>query len=161
MGFIPSLLNLASRPRIQNGARLPPRESEFIHGGWGKFRCFCGPPQLGPTDEILFLSIYFCCCCCCSVTKSCSTPCNPMDCSMPGSSVLHYLPEFAQTYVHWVSDAIQPSYPLSFHSPLALQFFSLEGDNEKRLRSTAPDKDSPCMSKLVCPSWALHGEGLW
>ena len=39
--------------------------------------------------------------------------CNPMDCSTPGFPVLHYLLEFAQTHVHWVSDAIQPSYPLS------------------------------------------------
>ena len=39
--------------------------------------------------------------------------CNPMDCSTPGFPVLHYLPEFAQTQVHWVGDAIQPSHPLS------------------------------------------------
>ena len=44
--------------------------------------------------------------------KSCLTLCNPMNCSPPGCSVLHYLPEFAQTHVHWVSDAIQPSHPL-------------------------------------------------
>ena len=37
----------------------------------------------------------------------------PLDCSTPGFPVLHYLPEFAQTHVHWVSDAIQPSHPLS------------------------------------------------
>ena len=37
---------------------------------------------------------------CCSVTKSCPSLWNKMDCSMPGSSVIHYLPEFAQTYVH-------------------------------------------------------------
>ena len=36
-----------------------------------------------------------------------------MDCSMPGFPVLHYLPEFAQTYVHWVGDAIQPSHPVT------------------------------------------------
>ena len=36
-----------------------------------------------------------------------------MDCSMPGIPVLHHLPEFAQTHVHWVDDAIQPSHPLS------------------------------------------------
>ena len=36
-----------------------------------------------------------------------------MDCSMPGFPVLHFLPEFAQTHVHWVSDAIQPSHSLS------------------------------------------------
>ena len=38
--------------------------------------------------------------------------CDPMDCSMPGSSVLHYLLEFAQIHFHWVGDAIQPSHPL-------------------------------------------------
>ena len=41
--------------------------------------------------------------CCCSVAKLCLTLCDPIDCSMPGSFVLHYLPEFAQIYVHWVT----------------------------------------------------------
>ena len=50
--------------------------------------------------------------CCYSVAKSYPTLCNSIDCSMPGSSVLHYLLEFAQTHVHWVNDAIQPSHPL-------------------------------------------------
>ena len=58
-------------------------------------------------------------CCCCSVTELCLTPCDPMDCSTSGSPVLHYLPEFARIHVHWVSDAIQPSYPLS---PSSLAF---------------------------------------
>ena len=40
--------------------------------------------------------------CCCSVTKSCLTLCDPMDCSTPGSTVLHYLLKFAQIHVHWV-----------------------------------------------------------
>ena len=53
----------------------------------------------------------------CSVTESCPTLCNPMDCSTPGFLVLHYLLEFAQTHVHWVDDAIQPSHPLSPSSP--------------------------------------------
>ena len=44
--------------------------------------------------------------CCCSVTKTCLTLCNPMDCGMPGLSVPHYLPEFAQVHVHQVGDAI-------------------------------------------------------
>ena len=47
-----------------------------------------------------------------SVAKSCQTLCNPMDCSMPGFPVLHHLPELAQTQVHWIGDAIQPSHPL-------------------------------------------------
>ena len=46
------------------------------------------------------------CCCSFSVTQSCLTLCDPMDCSSSGFPVLHCLPEFAQTHVHWVSDAI-------------------------------------------------------
>ena len=49
----------------------------------------------------------------------CPTLYNPMDCSTPGFPVLHHLPELAQTHVHWVGDAIQPSSPLSFSSPPA------------------------------------------
>ena len=48
-----------------------------------------------------------------SVAQSCLTLCNPMNCSTPGLPVYHQLPEFTQTHVHWVSDAIQPSHPLS------------------------------------------------
>ena len=44
--------------------------------------------------------------CCCSVTKSCPTLCDPMDCSTPGLPVPHDLPEFAQIHVHWISDVI-------------------------------------------------------
>ena len=47
------------------------------------------------------------------VSQSCLTLCDPMDCSTPGFPVHHQLPEFAQTYVHRVSDAIQLSHPLS------------------------------------------------
>ena len=47
------------------------------------------------------------------VTQSCLTLCKPMNWSMPGFPVHHQLPEFTQTHVHWVSDAIQPSHPLS------------------------------------------------
>ena len=54
-----------------------------------------------------------------SVTQSCLTLCNPTDCSTPGFPVLHHFPEFAQTDVHRVSDAIQPFHPLSSPSPPA------------------------------------------
>ena len=47
-----------------------------------------------------------------SVAQLCSTLCDPMDCSSPGFPVHHQLPELAQTHVHRVSDAIQPSHPL-------------------------------------------------
>ena len=58
--------------------------------------------------------------CCWSVTKLFLTLCDPMNCSTPGFPVLHYLPEFAQIHVHWVSDAIQLSHPLSPPSLFAL-----------------------------------------
>ena len=54
----------------------------------------------------------------CSVAKLYMTLCNHMYCSTPGFPILHYLPEFANTPVYWVSDAIQPYHPL-FSSPPA------------------------------------------
>ena len=54
---------------------------------------------------------------CSSVAQSCPTLCGPMHCSTPGFLVHHYLPELAQTCVHWVGDVIQPSCPLSSPSP--------------------------------------------
>ena len=54
-----------------------------------------------------------------SVTQSCLTLCDPMNCSTPGLPVHHQLPEFSQTHIHRVSDAIQPSHPLSSPSPPA------------------------------------------
>ena len=65
--------------------------------------------------------------CCCSVIQSCLTLCNPMDCSTPDFPVLSYLPEFAQTHVHWVSDIIKLSQSLSPHSPLALNLSQHQG----------------------------------
>ena len=55
-----------------------------------------------------------------SVAQSCPTLCDPMNHSTPGLPVHHQLPEFTQTHVHWVSDAIQPSHPLLSPSPPAL-----------------------------------------
>ena len=54
-----------------------------------------------------------------SVAQSCPTLCDPMNCSTPGLPVHHQLLEFTQTHVHWVSDAIQPSHPLSSPFPPA------------------------------------------
>ena len=64
---------------------------------------------------------------CCSVAQSCATLCDPMDCSTPGFSVLHYLLEFAQTHVHWVSDVIQLSHPLLSPSLTALNLSQHQG----------------------------------
>ena len=51
---------------------------------------------------------------CCSVAKYCPALCNPMDCSAPGSAVLHYLPKFTQVHAHWVSNAISTSNPFIY-----------------------------------------------
>ena len=62
-----------------------------------------------------------------SVAKSCLTPCDPMKCSMPGLPVHHQIPESTKTRVYWVSDAIQPSHPLSPPSPSALNLSQDQG----------------------------------
>ena len=62
-----------------------------------------------------------------SVAQSCPTLCDPMNCSMPGLPVHHQLPDFTQTHVHWVSDAMQPSHPLLSPSPPALKLSQHQG----------------------------------
>ena len=62
-----------------------------------------------------------------SVSQSCPTLWNPMDCSTPGFPVHHQLLEFTQTHVHWISDAIQPSHPLSFPSAPAFNLSQHQG----------------------------------
>ena len=61
------------------------------------------------------------------VTQSRPTLCDPMNRSMPGLPVHHQLPESTQTHIHWVSDAIQPSYPLPSPSPPALNLSQHQG----------------------------------
>ena len=68
---------------------------------------------------------------CCSVTQSCPTLCNPMDCSMTGFPDLHYLLELAQTHVHWVGDTTHPtisslSSPSLFSTCPSIRVFSSE-----------------------------------
>ena len=61
------------------------------------------------------------------VAQLCTTLCDPRDYSTPGLPVHHQLPELTQTHVHWVSDAIQPSYPLSSPSPSAFNLSQHQG----------------------------------
>ena len=70
----------------------------------------------------IFFSVHFS-----SVAQSCLNLCNPMDCSIPCLSVHHQLLEFSQTHVHWVSDAIQLSHPLSSPSPPTFNFSQHQG----------------------------------
>ena len=79
-------------------------------------------PRVGNPVPSLFRRLQFS-----SVAQSCPTFCNPMDCSMPSLPVHQHLPEFTQTHVHWVSDAIQPSHLLSSPSPLALNLSQHQG----------------------------------
>ena len=62
-----------------------------------------------------------------SVAQSCLTLCDPMDCSTPGLAVHHQLPEFTQTHVHWVGNAIQPAHPLLFPSSPAFNLSQHQG----------------------------------
>ena len=79
--------------------------------------------------HFLFSSVQFS-----SIAQSCPTLCNPKDCSTPGLPVHHQLPEFTQTHVHCVGDAIQPSHPLSSPSPPAFNLSQHQGlSNESAL----------------------------
>ena len=71
--------------------------------------------------------VLYCPFCCCSFAKLYLTLCHPMNCSIPGFPVLHYLLEFIQTHVPWVNDAIQPSHPLSPHFPPAFNLSQHQG----------------------------------
>ena len=62
-----------------------------------------------------------------SFAQSCPSLCDPMDCSMPGLPVHHQLPEFSQTQVHRVSDAIQPSHPLLSPFPPTFNLSQYQG----------------------------------
>ena len=75
---------------------------------WVRKECFSYPVACFLLYEIQFSS----------VAQLSLTLCDPINCSMPGLPVLHHLPEFAQTHIRRVGDAIQPSHPLSSPSPL-------------------------------------------
>ena len=74
-----------------------------------------------------------------SVAQSCLTLCDPMNCSTPGFPVHHQLPEVAQTHIHWVGDAIQPSHQLLSPCPRAFSLSSIRVfSNESVLLITWP-----------------------
>ena len=76
----------------------------------------CGVTDIDPAADNLTVQFI-------SVAQSCLTLCDPMNCSTPGLTVHHQHPEFTQTHVHRVGDAIQPSHPLS--SPFPSQHQSI------------------------------------
>ena len=101
----------------------------FFFSNWRFVATLCPASLLRHFSNICSLHVSVSCfgCWCCSVAKLCSALCNPTDCSMSGFPVLHYLPEFAQTHVHWVNDAVQPSHPLLSRSPPAFNLSQYQG----------------------------------
>ena len=86
-----------------------------------------------------------------SVTQSCPTLCKPMNRSMPGFPVRHQLPEFTQTHVRWVGDAIQPSHPLSSPSPPALNLFQHQSLQMSQLFASGGQSIGVSASTSVLP----------
>ena len=80
------------------------------------------PPSIFPSIRESFPLIQFS-----LVVQTCPTLCDPMNCSKPRLPVHHQLPEFAQTHVHHISDAIQPSHPRSSPSPPAFNLSQHQG----------------------------------
>ena len=98
-----------SNDKNQNGGYLGGRVSKI-----GVIKQPAGARSVPCHDLLTYGSVQFS-----SVAQSCLTLCDPMNHSSPGLPVHHQLPEFTQTHVHRVSDAIQPSQPLSSPSPPA------------------------------------------
>ena len=87
-----------------------------------------------------------------SVTQSCPTLCDPMGCSTPGFPVHHQFPELTQTHVHWVSDVIQPSHPLSSPFLPAFQSFPASGSFPmSQLFKSGGQSIGPSFSASVLP----------
>ena len=91
---------------------------DSMNGPWGHYAKRSKP--VTETNTVWFtLASYFSSVQFSSVAQSCPTLCDPMNRSTPGLPVHHQVPEFTQTHVHLVGDAIQPSHPLSSPSPPA------------------------------------------
>ena len=124
--------NLAWRiPWTEESGRLQSMGSQRVRHNWVPKRALCHTTKVAPpswsnvlvrtkltkylSHYLWWFSVQFS-----SVAQLCPTLCDPMNRSTPGLPVHHKLPEFTQTHVHWVSDAIQPSHPLASPSPPAL-----------------------------------------
>ena len=99
-----------------------------------------------------------------SVTQSCPTLCDPMNLSIPCLPVHHQLPEFTQTHIHWVGDAIQPSHPLPFPPP-AFNFPSIRVFSMSQLFASGGQSIGISASTSVLPvntqDWSPLGWTGW
>ena len=92
-----------------------------------------------------------------TVPQSCPTLCDPMKCSTPGLPVHHQLPEFIQTHIHQIGDAIQPSHSLSSPSPAAFNLSQHQGlFNEKALCIRSDQISRSVMSDSLRPHESQH-----
>ena len=100
-----------------------------------------------------------------SVAESCLTLCDPMDCSTPGLPVHHQLPEFTQTHVHWVVDAIQPSHPLSSPPPPAFNLSQIRVFSNESVLTSGGQSIGVSASASVLPmntqDWSPLGWSGW
>ena len=103
-------------------------------------------PKLSIPYQIARLSVQFS-----PVAQSCPTVCDPMDCSTPDFPVHHQLPKLAQTHVHRVGDAIQPSHPLSSPSPPAFNLSQHQGLFKSQLFASGGQSVGRSASALVLP----------
>ena len=94
---------------------------------------------------------------CCSLAQWCPTFCDPTDCRRSGFPVLHYLPEFAQTHVHWVNDPIPPSHPLSPHSPTLNLFTALGSFPKSQAFASGGQRIGASHSASVLPTLNIQG----
>ena len=115
------LASMICRLRVSSGTSWEPFSDSLLgyifrnwknltlQKAWSQYK-LGNPPQKNASEWHTQFSL---------VTQSCPTLCDPMNCSKPGLPVHHQLPEFTQTHIHRVGDAIQPSHPLSSPSPPA------------------------------------------
>ena len=89
----------------------------------GFFICELGRERTVLREDLMRMGVQHCC----SLASLCLILCNPVDCSTPGLSVPHHLPEFAHVHVHSTGDVIQPSHPLLPSSPPALYLSQPQG----------------------------------
>ena len=98
-----------------------------------------------------------------SAAQSCPILCDPMDCGIPGFPIYHKHPEFTQTHVHWVSDAIQPSHPLLSPSPPAFNLSSTRGFQMSQFFTSGGQSSEFSASTSVLPrntqDWSLGWTG--
>ena len=145
------------------------RHGIFTHPAWTP-PPLCSPALQRPEGWKLHLSDSLAWGClfqtyCRSVSKLCPTLCNRMNCSTPGFPELRYLLEFAQTHVHWVNDAIQPSHPLLSPSPLTSIFPSIRVfSNESALHIEWPEywiSASTSVLSMNTQDWSSLGQTSW